>query len=409
MMKKSLRRCMTTLLMTSLLVGGVLGQSASSRAHGTADHWIEEKEINNVPPKNYKITEQYQGKAKKGDHNKYFLKDDLQTVSLKVDENNLNYLFQNAGSKPTVMAESVTIGDETLGYVGLKSKGNYTLRHTYNDYVTSDRFSFTINFGKYINEENYGVEQNFHGCDKISFNNFFFDKSMLKEYAALTILSGMGLPTPQFGLAKLYINDKYYGVYFMLESMDRSILKQYLDKGGSELAKFLTKPTGTKLQYDKNMDKYLNDDGKYEFGKDLKVQEDGSAKADGVLEEQKGLWNDDDGTLGKVKDELSTVFTWQKKLNQLSNGKDFDGKKIDVNSKEYVQLLESVMNVDEVVKYFATHSFLVQNDNMFVTQQNYALYVDETGKCMVLPWDYDLSFGCFYPSTAETTANFDID
>ena len=26
-----------------------------------------------------------------------------------------------------------------------------------------------------------------------------------------------------------------------------------------------------------------------------------------------------------------------------------------------------------------------------------------------VPWDYDLSFGCYYPSTAQYTANYDID
>ena len=326
-----------------------------------------------------------------------------------MDKNNLDYLFQNGSEKPTVMADSVKIGDETYGYVGLKTKGNYTLDHTYNDNVANDRFSFSINFGKYITKEKYGEDQNFHGCDKISFNNFYFDKSMLKEYFALKLLNEMGLPAPQYGLAKVYINGKFYGVYSMIENMQKSILKRYLSVGGKALSDYLVKPTHTNMQYDENMDSYLTKAGTYDLGKDITTDKNGLSQAKRVLAEQSGLWENNEDTLTKVKNELPRVFTWQKKLTLLSQGKDSKGNKIDVNSDEYIKELEQVMDVEEVVKYFATHSFLVQNDNMFVTQQNFGLYVDKDGKSMLLPWDYDLSFGCYYPSTAEATANLNID
>jgi hypothetical protein len=45
-----------------------------------------------------------------------------------------------------------------------------------------DRYSLSINFGKYIKKADYGDKQNFFGCNKISFNNFFFDKSMMKAF-----------------------------------------------------------------------------------------------------------------------------------------------------------------------------------------------------------------------------------
>ena len=74
-------------------------------------------------------------------------------------ENNLNYLLQNAGAEPYVMATSVTLGDTTLGWCGLRTKGNYTLHHSDVSNPGSDRFSFTVNFGKYIKKEQYGETQ----------------------------------------------------------------------------------------------------------------------------------------------------------------------------------------------------------------------------------------------------------
>lgn len=408
-MTRWFKRGLTFLLAMVLAITPVLASGVRAEAHGTTEKEITKKMLKTEVPKDYKINPDTQGSTRKGDYNKFFLEDELQTVSIQADENNLNYLFQNADMKPTVMADSVTIGDKTVQYVGLKTKGNYTLEHTVIDNVKSDRFSFTVNFGKYIKEEKYGEDQEFFGCDKISFNNFFFDHTMMREFFAWKLLSEMGVPTPQYGLAKLYINNKYYGIYFMIEAMDKSIMQQYKNVKGSELSDYLTKPEGTKFVYDAVFDKYLKEDGTFDLSSMLKKDAKGNYKVSGALKNQSPLWEDDKETLQDVAETLPTVLSWEKKLTQLSNGTDFSGKKIDVNSKEYEELLEQVIDVDEFLRYFAAHSFLVQLDNMFVIDRNFGLYVDQSGKSTLIPWDYDLSFGCYYPSTAEATANFNID
>ena len=133
-----------------------------------------------------------------------------------MDKESLDYLLQNAYTwneaglrdKPTILAKSATIGGQKVEYVGLKTKGNYTLGGT-KDWSSSDHYSFTLNFGKYIKKGNgYNDKQNFFGCPKISFNNCYFDKTFMKEYCAWKLMKEMGVPTPEFGLAKLYINDE---------------------------------------------------------------------------------------------------------------------------------------------------------------------------------------------------------
>ncbi len=340
---------------------------------------VTEDMLNTEIPADYVINEATQGKARDGEYDAYFLDDEIQVVSIEIDENNLQYLFENAADKPSVMAESVTIGDATVKYCGLKTKGSYTLEHSVKDNPNSDRYSFTVNFGKYIKKAEYGDKQNFFGCNKISFNNFFFDKSMMKEFFSLKLMDEMGLPTPQYGLAKLYINGDYYGVYAMVEAMDSSILQQYYDCKNSELSSYLCKPENTNFLYSE------------------------------ILEDPSPLWEEDDDTYADVEDMIPTVTEWVRKLNLLSEGKDFDGNRIDVNSEEYLTLLDQVMDTDETVKYFAVHSWLCQIDNMFDGQKNFGLYVDSNGRSLMVPWDYDLAFGCFFPSTPERTANYDID
>lgn len=392
-----LAKCFALLLTAGMMLGAVLTPMQAFAAepaptttpenwwregeitHGTATEWITEDMLNNTPPEDYVIDSETQGKAEDGEYNKYFLKDDIQTVHIKIDENNLNYLLQNALAEPYVMTNSVTIGDTTLGYCGLRTKGAYTLEHSYTDNPGSDRFSFTINFGKYIKKAQYGKKQDFYGANKISFNNFFFDKSMLKEFCALTIMEEMGLPTPQFGLAKLYINGEYYGVYAMVETFDESILEQYYGVDDDDLSSYLVKPEGTTF---------------------LREQ---------LAEDESPLWEKDEDTYEDVQDMLPTVRDWVEKLNLLSEGKDFEGNEIDVNSDRYVELLSEIYDLDEVLKYFAAHSWLVQLDSIFSGMKNFGLYIDEDGRAMVMPWDYDLSFGCYFPTNAQWTANYDID
>ena len=263
--------------------------------HGTADEWIPWEAVNNTPPADYVVNQKTQGKAEKGDYSAFFLEDEIQTVQIEIEENNLNYLLQNAGEEPYVMATSVTVGDVALGYCGLRTKGSYTLEHSVTENAGSDRFSFTVNFGKYIKKKDYGVKQNFFGCDKISFNNFFFDKTMMKEFFALKLLDEMGLPTPEYGIAKLYINGEYYGVYAMVEAMDHSILERYYGVDKDELSSYLCKPEGTQFRYEE------------------------------ICEDPSPLWEQDEDTKKDVEDMLPTVTEWVRRLNLLADGKDFDG------------------------------------------------------------------------------------
>lgn len=392
----------------ALLILGLF-MPVSAHAHGTSAETVTKKMLRDAPPRSYKIDMDMQKNPKDGEYCRFFLEDEIQTVKIEIDENNLNYLLQNADQKPSVMTNSVHIGDESIGYAGLKTKGSYTLEHTYLDHISSDRFSFTVNFGKFVKEEQYGENQNFYGCKKISFNNFFFDKSMMREFFSMKMLNEMGLPAPQYGLAKLYINDAYYGVYFMVEGLDKALVARHKKIKRKEVGEYITKPENSALVYDERLERFCRGGGTFDLKSVLKKDEKGIYHASGLLQDSSYLWEEDEETLQDVAETLPTVLSWQRKLNLLSQGRSFDGKELDVNSEAYLAALNEIMDVDEVVRYFAVHSFLVQIDDMFVEQHNYGLYIDDNGRAAILPWDYDLSFGCYFPSTSELTANFDLD
>lgn len=406
--RKQFKKMVAGILLSAVVLTSIPVTEAFAM-HGTSSEMITKDMLVKKAPTEYVIPKEMQAEASEGLYRKLFLKDSIQTTSITMDENNLNYLLQNAIDEPYVMTESVTIGEETIGYAGLKTKGNWTLWAT--NESESDRFSFTVNFGKFVTKKTHGAKQNFYGLKKVSFNNLFHDKTALKEYTALRLMDEMGVPTPEYGISKLYINGEYYGVYFMVEAMETSILERFYET--DEISDYLYKLEDTSYIYDTALDAYKDEEGNFTMDSLQQVlyeNEDGDYVAEGELLNSAAFWEFDSDTLQDVAEMLPTVLTWENKLNLLSQGKDFQGNDIDVNSKEYIALLNEIMDVEETLKYFATHSFIVQQDNMFSNYQNYAFYLDENGKSRIIPWDYDLAWGTYYdPMTAESVANNDLD
>lgn len=71
--------------------------------------------------------------------------------------------------------------------------------------------------------------------------------------------------------------------------------------------------------------------------------------------------------------------------------------------------LEEYLNVDEILRYFAVNTFLVNLDSYASNMKhNYYLY-EKDGVFEIIPWDYNLSFGAFNIGNASNAINFPID
>ena len=71
--------------------------------------------------------------------------------------------------------------------------------------------------------------------------------------------------------------------------------------------------------------------------------------------------------------------------------------------------LEKYLNVDEILRYFAVNTFLVNLDSYSGGMyHNYYLY-EKDGVFEVLPWDLNLSFGGFGINDGSSAVNFPID
>ena len=99
----------------------------------------------------------------------------------------------------------------------------------------------------------------------------------------------------------------------------------------------------------------------------------------------------------------------------------FSSAKTDVTDADQARLIQSlkflsqgesiedVVNVEEVIRYFVVHNFVVNGDSYTGSMiHNYYLY-EENGQLSMLPWDYNLAYGTFQSSNATGTVNTPID
>ena len=99
---------------------------------------------------------------------------------------------------------------------------------------------------------------------------------------------------------------------------------------------------------------------------------------------------------------LPTIFKWMKTLNELNNTDN-------PNTDDYKLALEEIIDVDSLIRYFAVNTYLVNLDSyQSEKMQNYALYINETGRATIIPWDYNYSFGVYGLGSASDVINFDI-
>ena len=71
--------------------------------------------------------------------------------------------------------------------------------------------------------------------------------------------------------------------------------------------------------------------------------------------------------------------------------------------------LEKYLDIDEILRYFATNTFLVNLDSYASNlKHNYYLY-ERDGVFQILPWDLNMSFAGFQVRDAKSAINFPID
>lgn len=271
--------------------------------------------------------------------NKLFDNTRVHTIDIQIED--WASFIENAENEEYISC-SVEIDGEAFHQVGLRAKGNNSLRLT-KEYGLA-RYSLKLEFDQYLDGGNY------YGLDKFSLDASFQDNSYLKTYMVYDMMSYMEVPAPLCSYVWVTINGSEWGLFLAVEEPEEAFaLRNFGDEYGE-----LYKPDYRSLNAE-NADialKYIDDDpGSYP------------------------------GIFDNAKFKITRAD--QERLIQAL-------KVLSTNEN-----IESAIDVDEVLRYFTVQVFVMNWDSYLgYTGHNYFLY-EQDGVLSILPWDYNLAFGTY--------------
>ena len=126
---------------------------------------------------------------------------------------------------PYTMA-SASIDGEVTDSVGIRQKGFASHFGS-----QGDKKSMKIDFNHFV----YGKK--YDGLNKINLNNGYGDPAIQRDKLCYNIMNKAGVDAPRTSYARIYLNDQYWGLYLLVEQVDRAFLKDNFSNSNGNLFK----------------------------------------------------------------------------------------------------------------------------------------------------------------------------
>jgi spore coat protein H len=265
-----------------------------------------------------------------------------------------NKIYDDANDSSTYISATVIIDGNQIDSVGIQLKGN----SSYYNYP-SNKKPFTLAFNQYR------LLQQYDSLNAINLNNFYQDPAFMREKLFHDFMNAKGLYSPRSNYAKLYINGMYWGLYLMVERIDKTFLKdRFGNKGGNLFKGDKTSPACADLKYHGILASYYNC---Y------------TLKTNTTLNN----WTD--------------LINLTKQINTTTNAQLRDS-------------LEPVMNTNSFIGAWAACNLFCDFDSYsFRYQHNYFTYHNtSTNKFEWITWDASTAFGLDIPMTINAMENLSV-
>ncbi|WP_303869733.1 CotH kinase family protein [Acetobacterium wieringae] len=373
----------------------------------------------------------------------------VHTIDIEIAESDWNNLQENAADEEYQLC-TIIVDGETLDNVAIRPKGNSSLTSVVSS--DSERYSFKVDFDKYSDGLTY------HGLDKLNLNNIISDNTYLKEYLSYDMMAYMGVAAPLTSFAKVSVNGEYFGLYLAVEGVEEAFAQRNYGsdygniykpdsmqmggdgaKGGGEMPDMSQMPERPQGTADSQTTTSQNGapqtaDGFQpqnmgtppEMNSETTGQPDQTASNAGQFPDigQMGMGGNSGNDVALIysDDELSSYENiWEGAVFDVSTS---DKERLIDSIKQLNagENLETVVDVEAVLKYFVVHNF-VDNFDSYTGSMKHNYYLrEDQGQLSMIPWDYNLAFSNFSgggmgggtataTSTDEATAlvNYPID
>lgn len=248
----------------------------------------------------------------------------------------------DGGDNPVWVPVEVRYDGLTWWNVGMRYKGNSSLRSSYNQGVK--KLSFRLDFDEFEADFPEIDDQRFFGFKKMTFSNGFKDASLIRDRLAADIFRDAGVPAARGSFAAVWVDygdgPVYFGLYTMIEDPSDELLEtQFDDDSGN-----LYKPEGDAATWA---------DGTWDPTHfDKKTNEDAADWSD-ILAAWDALHSDE-----------SDAAAWRAGL-------------------------EAVLDVDGFLMWLAVNQAIQHWDTYGTMNHNYYVYADPSagGRLVWFPWD----------------------
>jgi hypothetical protein len=146
-----------------------------------------------------------------------FMEDAVHEIQLTFNQTNwwnqLTDNFENYEDPPYLLA-SFAWDSVELDSIGVRFKGNSSYMGYY-----GDKKSFKLDIDEFV------LDQEISGLDKLNLNNCFLDPSYVREKCTYELCAELGQAYMRSNFAAVYINDEYWGLYLLVEQSDQQFLE----------------------------------------------------------------------------------------------------------------------------------------------------------------------------------------
>ena len=285
-------------------------------------------------------------------------------IDVQISEEDWADLLANPTEKTKYHVDMAIDGEEVED-ASFSTKGNSSLYFVAAE-GDSSRYSFRVNFGKYVEGQTY------RGLDVLSLNNCFSDPAYMKDYLSYEVFRQVGVPAPLMSYAWVTINGEDQGLYAAVEDEKESFLTRTYNGEG-----VIYKPESKDVDLSLDQIADIQENGlsmeEESRGSDLVYRDDNPESYPDIFENAETKAGEQD-----AQDVIAA-------LKGLSEGTNLD----------------SCLDTDEVIRFFAAHNFLLNYDSYTGTLAHNVVLYENKGRLSCLPWDYNLAFGGFVPIVGE--------
>lgn len=285
---------------------------------------------------------------------KIFSDSTVARIDIIIDPSAIAYMYQDVESDSehyAVFRFRNSFIDETVDSIGFRLRGN-TSRH-------AQKKSFKVSFNTFV------PGREFYGLDKMNLNGEHNDPSIIRSKLCFDNFIKAGITASRANHIRVYINEKYYGLYINVEHIDDEFLRKNFNDDSGNLWKCLY-PADLAYQ-----------------GSNPVIYQQLSSGGRPVYEL----------TTNKSQNDFSKLARFITILNTTPIGILPDS-------------IESVIEVHEVLKYFAMNVLHGSWDDYWSLMNNYYLYHEPAKDIFhFIPYDYDNTFGIDWFSIDWTTAD----